>query len=251
MEVNEFTSIDEILFNVLSEVSDEKLKQGLTKGWYTQHIKDALSELAFDTHFDTKSKDLNFPSNLSLEMPKDCFNIRKIYVYNGDCCTPSNSAIVHWKRGFNNSKDGSGYTANVTEPGQRNTRDPYYKSYGGVYSITGAKETVYYANIQNGRIMFSSSCSGFSKVRLEFDGVGGFADEAPAVPRFFKQAIGAYVVSKYYAKKKGQNPRAWRTSHSDSLSLLAQEWEKAKLRVKRMHSWEKENLKEYWGRMNY
>lgn len=251
METNEFTSVDEILFNILTEVGDEEMKSGFAKGWYIQKIKDALSELAFDTHFDTQSKDYNVPSNLQLEMPKDCFNVRKIYLYNGDCCTPQTSAIVHWKKNFNNNKSGSGYTANRVDSGQRTTNDPYYPSHPVADYTGGSVETVYYANIQNGKIMLSSNCLSFSKIRLEFDGVGGFSDELPIVPRLFKSAIEYFVVERVFAAKKAREPRLWRASHSDSLSLKQQEWEKARLRAKRMHSWEKDNIREYWGRFNY
>lgn len=251
METNEFVSIDNILFNVLSQVNDEEMKKGFVKGWYVQKIKDALTELAFDTHFDNKYKDVELPSNLAIPMPKDCFNIRKIYLYNGDCCTPSNSMVVHWKRGFNNQKDGSGYTANVMESGGRNPRDPFYNNYPTDILYDGSRETVYFANIQGGKIMFSSGCAGYGKVRIEFDGIGGFSDEMPVIPRLFRAAIESFVVEKFYAAMKGRDPRKWRTSHSDSLSLMNVEWDKAKLRAKRMHSWEKENLREYWGRLNY
>lgn len=251
METNEKTSVDELLFNILTQVDDEEMKSGFAKGWYVQKIKDALSELAIDTHYDRKFVDLDIPARLAVDIPKDSFNIRKIYLYNGDCCTPETSAIVHWKRGFNNQEDGTGFTSNVVESGSRTTEDPYFNSFPGERLYEGSYETVYYANIQSGKIMLSSSCSGFDKIRIEFDGIGGFSNEVPVVPRIFKQAIEAYVVERVFAAKKARNPRLWRSSHSDSLSLKSMEWEKAKLRAKRMHSWERENMKEYWGRFNY
>ena len=48
-------------------------------------------------------------------MPKGIFNIREIYLYNDECCSPTVSQVVHWKRQFNNKGGGDGYTAKIKD----------------------------------------------------------------------------------------------------------------------------------------
>ncbi len=86
MNINDFVSVDHLLADILSTVDDEKLRRGLTKGWYVSRIQKALQELAFDTFFSEVTLDLTLNRDtLSMEMPEGIFNIREIYLYNDKC----------------------------------------------------------------------------------------------------------------------------------------------------------------------
>tara|TARA_R110002020_G_scaffold148779_5_gene324848 strand:- start:16576 stop:17346 length:771 start_codon:yes stop_codon:yes gene_type:complete len=249
MNSNDFVSVNHILAEVLQTLDDTELRKGFAKGWYVSRIQDALQELAFDTFFDEITLDKDFPINtLSMELPKNIFNIRELYLYNGDCCSPETSQVVWWKRLYNNGGDGEGYTARVKDTGTSHT-DPYLPSgwtYNNSSSFVGTK---YYANIQNGTIMFSSDCKGYSKVRLVVNGMGAAIGDAPIVPRFFERAINDYVEERFYNSMKSRDSRAYRGLWNDSYQKLYDvrdgSWKKARMRVSSMDTWEKESLNNY------
>jgi hypothetical protein len=107
MNSNDFVSVNHILAEVSMTLDDAEYRKGFSIGWYTSRIQDALQELAFDTFFDTVTIDKDMPKKtLSLELPKNVFNIREIYLYNGSCCSPSTSQVVWYKRLYNNNGKG-------------------------------------------------------------------------------------------------------------------------------------------------
>jgi hypothetical protein len=255
MNQNDFVSVNHILAEVTSIVDDVELKSGFSTGWYTSRIQDALQELSFDTFFDKKTLDYEFPKeSLALEIPKDIFNIREIYVYSGGCCTPQTSQRVYWKRQYNNNGKGEGYTSMIVDRENQANSDPFLPhtsrySYGS-FAWDGVK---YYANIQNGLMMFSSSCSSFHRVRIVANGMGGEVGDMPIIPRFFERAINDYVKLKFYDAMKAREPRKYRVLWSDAYQELYDNqngsWNKARKRISSMDTWEKESLEEYISSM--
>jgi hypothetical protein len=81
-----FVSIDIILADVLKTVDDASTKLN-SKGWYTSQIQQALEELSFDTFFDERNANFDVPKDLRLELPEGAFNLRKVYLFNGNSCT--------------------------------------------------------------------------------------------------------------------------------------------------------------------
>lgn len=255
MESNDFISTNHIIADVVKTIDDEKFRKGFSKGWYTSQVQDALQALAFDTFYDKVTLDYDLPENLVLEMPKNFFNIREIYVYNGDgCCSPHDSQIVHWKRLFDN-KGKSGYTARVKDGSTGGTYNssPFVANYHD-YELDGfSARRRYYANAKNGRIMFSSTCSNFSKVRLIGNGMGGVVGDVPIIPRFFEEAVKDWVIEKFYKAMMGRDPRMYRGLYLDAKAnredLRTGSWKNARIRVSSMDSWEKEDLNEYISSM--
>lgn len=250
----DFTSVNHILAEVTVTVNDEKFRNGLTKGWYVSRIQDALQELAFDTFFQKVTLDLDLPlDTLQLDFPENIFNIRELYVYNGDdCCSPTASQVVHWKRQFNN-KNGQGnfYTARIKDRAFGNGNDPFlpnngFESSGYWY---GSK---YYANVAEGKIMFSSDCRGFTKVRIVANGAGCPIGDLPVVPKFFERAVNDYVEEKFFNTMKNRDrsfaPR-WSEAYNKLNDLRIGSWKKAQMRVSSMDSFEKESLEEYLSSM--
>ena len=79
---------------------------GFNRGYYVSGIQKALEALALETYFDVRTEDKTFPKEkLATEIPKGAFNIREIYIYNGELCKPKSFAIVQWKRLYNNKKN--------------------------------------------------------------------------------------------------------------------------------------------------
>ena len=240
MDSNDFVSVNHILAETLVNVNDPDLRNGMTKGWYVSRIQDALQEIAIDTFYQKITDDIAFPQDrLAIEIPKNAFNIREIYLYNGDCCSPNNSVVVHWKRLYNN-KGGSteGYTSRVTATGSSMSEDPFLRKHRGA-------DRHYYANIQNGMIMFSSSCRAYKTVRLVYNGMGVEIGDEPIIPRFFERYINDYIEERFYSAMKAREPRKYRGLWSDSYSKLEKSLMKAKMRVSSMNTYEKESLEEY------
>lgn len=247
MNANDFLTFDDILFEVLQTVNDVKLRKGLAKGWYVQQIKNGLEELAFDTFFDERTIVLDMPNDNMLELPKDAFNIRELYLFDDNCCQPETSVLVHYKRLFNNKPQG-GETGKRVQFGKRGTTDPFYS--GSVFDFETVSGRIHYYNIQNGLIMFSSNSNGFSKVKIIYNGMGGLIDEMPIIPRFFRQAVVYFTMAKHYEYQKEREPRKYRILHTDALTQMQVHMEKAENRIKMMDTHEKEELNEYLSRPN-
>jgi len=252
MQSNDFLSVDEILADVLLEVNDEEIRSGLKKGWYTSKIQQALEELSFDTFFDEVTLDLPFDKvKLSLEMPRNAFNVREIYLFNGDCCSPDSSVLVHYKRLYNNRGKGIGHTAKLKESGQ-NTLDPFFATRTHFVN-RGAGRNAHYANIVNGLIMLSSNAAGFDKIRLVFNGMSGAIGDEPVIPRFFRQAVMGFVVEAFWRFMKPRDKSArlfWADADRKLNDPRQGTWRQAKMRITSMDQWKKQSLKEYLGRLD-
>ena len=247
-------SANVIMADVLVSLNDEDQKF-FNPGFYISQIQQALKELSFDTYFLNLHKDFDFPSEtLSLEMPKGSFNLKQVYVFNGDNCNIESSKLVWIKDGYITSGKDKGYTARNKE----GNTDPFINNYRSsiVSNYLPVSDTdVLFCSIQNGRIMFSSSCSSYSKVRLEYLGTMCDIGEVPFIPTHFREAVKLWVEEKCLRYLKARNPRFYRPLWVDVNSLLNQPfvgaWDIAKQRVSNMDSKEADDLKEYFTKMNY
>ena len=251
MNSNDFLTVNQILADLLINVDDEDFKKGFTKGFYVSKVQQALEELAFDTFYQEMTKDLDFPTEqLNMPLPTNCFNIREIYLFSGECCEPSNSVIVHWKRLYNNSQGGKFYTAKKK---QGMNPDPFFNTTGFSNNTTDAS-TTYFANIQNGLLMFSSNSASYEKVRLVYNGMGGEIGDEPVIPRFLRQAVIDWSSEQFWRAMKAKNPRL-RPIWADIYNVLYDDrkgsWKRAQDRLKQMDTWEKDSMREYLGRMNF
>ncbi len=266
-------SPNEILSDVLVEVMDEGFKDH-SRGYYVSQIQQALEELAFDTMFDERTEFVDVPDNLRLEMPKGAFNIRQLYLIKGDKCDIANSQIVYWKRNY--YTNGNGY---LSRDKVNNGNDPFYPSRGYsnqkdyLSSASGRSNNIkgrrynsnigisnlYYFNIQNGMIMLSSNSTNFNKLAIVFNGTGVDIGEAPFIPGLFRQAIKGWVVDKALKVKIAKSSNAeinkWQLLYTINQKELRDPfrgtWNEAQYRAKTMDSKEREDLKEYIGRLNY
>ncbi len=258
MNSADFVTLNHILAEVTTTVNDEEFRNGLTKGWYVSRVQDALQELAFDTFFQKITIDLDVPQqSLQLDMPENIFNIREMYVYNGDgCCSPNNSQRVYWKRQFNNKNgNGNGYTAAVKDRGFNTGNDPFIPNGNYDYwnNMVGTTRTKYYANVSEGKIMFSSDCRGFSKVRIVANGAGTAIGDLPVIPKFLERAVNDYVEERFYNTMKARDRRAYAAAWSETYNKLNDpvngSWKKARMRVASLDTWQKESLEEYISSM--
>jgi len=252
MNANDFISADKIIAEVTMSVNDREFKKGFPKGWFVSRIHDALQELAFDTFYSKVTMHFELPDNFQIKMPKDTFNIREIYMYQGTFCNPVQTQNVYFKRLFNNKFEGDGYSAKVKDDGS-NSGDlfqPNQRILGNNHrGFSGQK---YYYGVQNGLMMFSKDCGAFPYVRVVFNTMGGVDGDDPIIPRFFQRAIVDWVEERYYNAMKGRDPRAYRGLWIDADARLEKytgNWKKAIKIVSSMDTAEKESMEEYISSM--
>lgn len=235
---NDYLSVNHVLAEVSMACGDKDFRNGFSKGWYVSRIQDALQEIAIDTFYQKITDDFDIPSNLNLEMPDNSFNIRLMIAYTGACCVPSTSAVIHWKRNYNNKGKVDGALTRHEGTGRANTSDPILPSTRGI-------DNLYYAAVQEGVISFSPAVAQFDKVRITYNGMGIQVGDTPVIPRFFERAVNSYVRTQFWLAKLSLEPRKWIGLYDRAVIEYSKEMEKAKLRMLSMNSWERESLNEY------
>ena len=238
MDSNDYLSVNHILAEASQALADKDFRSGMSKGWYISRIQDALQEIAIDTFYQKITDDFDVPADLNLPMIDNAFNIRLMVLYNGDCCTPSSSATVHWKRNYNNKKKVDGAATRNMPTEKANRHDPILPSTRGVSNY-------YYAAVENGVISLSPGCSAFSKIRITYNGMGIQVGDTPVIPRFFERAVNSYVQYQFWLAKSAVEPRKWIGLLDRADAKYNQELEKAKIRISSMNSFEKESMDEY------
>lgn len=256
MQSNEFVTPENILADVLPLVGDLDFRKGLTKGWYISQVQAAVERLALDTYFNVVTKDCTFPTRtLQDKLPSNCFNIREMYLWNGDCCTPQSSVIVHYKRLYNNKPGGADYTALRKDGNGGQEQDPFYQPWVQGFSLYNGDRNLHYANIQNGLIMFSSNCSSWSNYRIVYNGMGGEFGEQPIIPRILRDVVIDFVVERVYRAMAAREPRLYRVLQQDAFERLFNRqigtWWEAMRRISSMDAWMKDAYAEYSNRGNW
>jgi len=256
MQITAFTSVDEILHDVLKACDQEELKDGFEEGWFISQIQQSMEEIEFDSFYNIVTRDLPLDkANLRLDVPKNAFNLREIYLFNGDCCDPSDSQIVHLKRLHNNKGIGKNYTSKTRQDGGTNT-DPYFGR--GLFRrrqnrAIGIGEALQYANYYNGVIMFGPDAEGFDSVRLVYNGISADIGDEPIIPRFFRQYVKDWTLMKYYeaAKQRDRSLRSlWADYKGNLYDRISGTYFKAVDRIAKMDMHTRESMNEYLGRFN-
>lgn len=226
------------------------------KGFYTSMVQKALEELGMDTFFDERRESFDMPEeSLTLPLPKGCFNVKNIYLFNGNECNISNSIKVYWKRNY--FTRGNGYIANDKF---NNTMDPFYTDHFGVATQVNKnlirydtqQSAKFFYNIQMGNLMLSSYCRGVAnKVMIHYNGTGCDLGDVPFIPVFLRTAVEDYVIEAILRVKMAKD-RAWKDLWAIYEHRLRQpydgSWEKAETRIKMMNSSQRNELFEYLGR---
>lgn len=237
---------EEILADVLLQAGDEDYRM-FTKGWYLSQIQQCLEELSFDTFLLELFDDFEFPADTyALRLPENTFNVRNIYVYNGEIGQPTDANMVRWKKGYKTYGVNRSYTSDH-KPDQ--TEDPF------ILAISSSTEgELLFASIENGVVTFSSTCAIYSYIRLIYNGTLIPIGESPFVPQIFRQVVKDWVMLQYYAVMKNRQPRKYRILWNDTYAVLYKpftgSWDKANARVKSMDTKIISDLKEYLSMMN-
>lgn len=245
-----YVTVNEILADVLKVVKDSDFRLN-SPGWYTSQIQQALEELAFETYFDERTIAVDIPANKRVEMPQGAFNIKDLYLFNGDECVIGRSQPVHYKKNFISSKSGQGYVAN--QKGDNGTDRIMKKTFDQQYP-----RNLYFYAVQNGEIMLSSNAGNFEKLFIVYNGTGGNVGDAPFIPLFLRQAVKDYVTVAALEVKVAEvelgELNRWNAilaMHKGNLERdYTGSWDKAQKRVKKLDFKERKEIKERMQKMH-
>ena len=261
----DFVTVNQILSDVLPLVQDEGFRVK-SKGWYTSQAQQALEELSFDTFFAEKDPILiAIPEDLKIPIPKGTFNIRQLYITNGNSCNIGNSRNVYHKRNYIAGSQ-SGYLARDKFD---NNNDPFYnnRNFNNVDSRPAQGDedrsrpaNLYFYGVHNGVINLSPSCRNFKNIFIVANGIATEIGDTPLIPSFLRQAVKSYVLVE--GLKAVQADSMGTAMFNGWTAILAREmnskdniangtWIKAERRVKSFDSKEREDLNEYFARLNY
>lgn len=244
MRTNTFVSVEHCLSEITSYTFDRSFRRGFSKGWYKARIADAVERMNLLTHYQDMVVHVPLPADLRIELPEGMFNPQEIYVgaYDGNCCSPESLQWVHWKRTFDNTK---GTSSKVSE--QSPAPDPINPK---KHELVGrpVSGNHYFANEQNGMLMFSDSCSGFTGVKLVAKGMGVVGTEI-VIPKLFEEYVVDYVVEKFWWAKMGEgtaNALSMYDRARDRLkNPVSGSQKRAQMNVVKSSGWIRENLDQY------
>ena len=196
MNTNQYLTPEFIIREVSEMVRDNEFNHSLSRGWYMTQLYNIITELDFDSYANLKTVDFPMPTNFLLPYPKDAFNIREIYAWNGSCCDVAYAKRLYWKTEYNNLPNGTGFTAGVMN-----------NWWGGSYpyivpAVVGNGNCYYpycefFFNISQGFIMLSPNCAGFSNLRLVYNYISTPFGENPCIPVFFKEVVKTWLAEKF------------------------------------------------------
>lgn len=258
----DFVTVNEILSDVLKLVKDEDYRLN-SKGWYTSQVQQALEELSFDTFF-SKGPPIIIPisDGLKIPIPKGTFNIRQLYITNGNACNVGHSQVVWYKRNFIAGTE-SGYIARD----KYNNRDPFYKNRRSGNSrfavgddFRNEPTNLYYYGVHDGEINLSANCRQFKNLFIVANRISTEVGDVPLVPVYLRQAVKSFVLIEAMEVKMADEIgtaafNQWATllnkQVNDKDNMNNGTWITAERRVKMLDSKQREDLNEYFSRLDY
>jgi hypothetical protein len=242
MEWSDRITADDIISEVSMMLDDADLQRGLSRGYYMNSVQRSYEDLNLQSFMTILTKDIPLvPGRFTLDMPSDSFNIREMYLHNGVCCQPGNEmAVVHWKRLYNNSQGGAGYTALVKD---NQAQDYYYNAGGQGFDIQSTGFTTYFANIENRLIMLSSPSLEFKYLRLVYNSLGGEIGSTIEIPRVVRECITLMTAKRVCKALLARDEKKYRTIYQTIVGDLDDPREGALARAKvflvRMGTWKR------------
>lgn len=243
----QYTTPDDIIAEATSLVDDEEMRVR-SRGYYLSLIRDALQEMAFDSMFDTRVFTAAIPPELIIDIPEGLAGIRNAYLYNGPVCAVETAQNVYWHRNMVRHDSGN-YFANNRE----GMRDRIMET-----SVPFQQTNLYYFNVQNGKLMLSSSCAQFESFYLEYSGLGSDIGKEPVIPEYIKSAIVDYVVYNTLAFRMARDPNRWAALYDRAERRLyggnrpqMGSWHQAMVRVNSIDPKQRDDMSKYLSRFGY
>lgn len=277
---DDFVTPEYILAEVLPELDEEK-HLFITKGGFVSQIRKCLEALSFSTFFNEVTHMEEVPENLRMKVPQGMFNLRRMYLFNGEECDINDSVIVRHKRHFFRKGGGPGYLANNKGRDQRN--DVFFRGTNPQRFQEGVRRgqvdpgsnignrrqrsyfsdytDLYFYEIQSGIIMLSDNCSRYERIALVFNSIMDAMEEVPCIPKYLREVVKDWCVvygARIKRTKDKENRNLWNSVLQEASQRLGREyynphgsWIEAERRVKAIDSKEREDLKEYMSKLDY
>lgn len=188
-----------IIRDVIARVGDQSFNHGLSEGWYMTQVRKMLDKMAYKTSFDQQTIDIAIDKvSLQIEVPKGVWNIKEMYVWNGVNFVLGASQQLWWKRQFNNTPGGANYTALQKDNDFTFSGDPIVDDYTFILNgFTGFVNLLWF-NVENGLLMLSPGCAGWTYVRMKYGGTYGDISEVKFVPRIFWEYAEDFIAYRYH-----------------------------------------------------
>ena len=190
---------------------------------------------------------MKIPDNLLLQIPKGVYNIKDIFLWNGDNCIIQSSQRVFHKEMQTQGK-GKGYTANI-KTGQSDRFVPY---------VAEQDSNIYFYTANMGVISFSESCSAYENVRVVYEGFPDqMIDKVRFIPPFFREALVGYVTERAFFALKSRDVAyrlIWADAKSDLYDRIGTEqskWDNALYLSKKVDKKKRQDMQEYLSKMDY
>jgi len=222
MRSSEFVSTEEVVSEAIEYIGDTDFTHGVGRSFYELMAHRAIEELALDTFFDQRTTDIfdwNACGEGIIDIPKNCFNIKEMYLFNShcdcnregnttpivnptSCCSECSSTDSfhrkHWKNFVNvrwamefNKFGSSGIST------RERTNLHHYNGWRfGWNGYEGHRETIYFG-IQNGKICISEHGTDtrhhYKNMRIVSNTFGTDNCELPIIPRELRSACVDYI----------------------------------------------------------
>lgn len=275
MESSEFISVEEILSELITLANDEGYaRSGLDRGFYLTRIHRAVTYFALETYYQTVTKDIiNFDRTGDgvLEIPINCFNVKEIYLFNGESkcliheegCVCSNKnnidsgdyVLLHWKRTLTTGKSGL-KTMRIRHSNNDTVLSGTDNYFAPNKDFTSTRNNLFYFNTQSGKIILSDNYDCYKNIRIVYYGMGSPNGELPCIPRIIQDGIMDKAALETFTYLKTRD-RAYQTDYNDAYARLngnnrhKGSLKECKQRIAAMDYFKKQSIKEYLSNADF
>lgn len=210
MVITEFKSINEIVADAISMISDEGFKNK-NIGWYRARVKECIRLFRTNAVPVKTTKTLKISECNNTPIPTGVFGIYNVYVHNNESCDIATAQKLDLK--LNAECGVQNYQADVSESGNTDfvlNRNDHTRS--GHYWMT----------IGAGKIQFSRSALSYSHCTMLVGGAWMEIDGEPLIPIHVADTATKYVEFCHYRQLRSKDPQKWRTAFMDSKAIYDQ-----------------------------
>lgn len=254
-----YLSAGEVMTDAAQAAGDPSLNI-VGRGVYLALLRRALSKMCLEIPIDKRYYDAVIPANGIFQLPKWMAGMNNVWVYNGDQCDPETASNAYEKENFT-FEEGENWPSNGLSYNMQNGTSDAMQANSGIdgFWMTTESQYLYYYGIHKGKMMLSSSCRQFSRIRIDYNGLG-FQDycgeEDLLVPFWASEAITDFITMKaieqrQYEEGKTQLFRSILVDKTVEMKAFDGTWSKAKMYWGQMDNKERKDTVMYISKMGH
>lgn len=198
---------------IASQAVGDPSRNIVGRGRYLSFVQRALTQMCLDVEFDVKYHDVPIPSTGVVALPQWMAGLRNVWVYNGDCDTPNGIVNVYEKEGFvypevENPTGSFSYNMQNGNPDSMQANSGWWGDWWGASNNPFLRW--YGLDKRKAKMYLSPSCTGFTRIKMEYAGLGFDAfcgDETLEVPIWASEAIADFVTMKAAEQRQFEEGR--------------------------------------------